>query len=142
MTFNLLTALPYVYRAVQEKEVVEEVIPRLKPYVIIARSLVQMVQNDADLWLKLEAIAHYVFPEGAAAPALPDMQWVQKALNAFGAKQTPPFHIPVDGISGEHTGDAIAIFQTASGLDVDRWFGTASYIEMLVWLKKNNVVIT
>lgn len=137
---NLIEALPYVYRAFQEKEAVEEVIPRLKPYGIIARSLVEMVQNDKDLWLKLEAIFHHIVPDGGM-PALPDMAWVQKALNAFGATQTPPFHIPVDGINGEHTGDAVAIFQRTVGIQEDRWFGLESYIEMVTWLKKNGITI-
>lgn len=138
---NLFDALPYLFRGLQEKQTIEEAIPRLKPYGIIARSLMQMVEQDKDLWLKLEAAFSHVFPDSGAAPALPNMVWVQNALNAFGAKQTPAFHIPVDGINGEHTNDAVKIFQRTVGIEVDGWFMLESYIEMITWLKKNGITI-
>lgn len=141
MSFDLFTALPYVYRGLQEKEAVEEVIPRLKPYGIIARSLVQMIQNDADLWAKIEAVVHYVFPE-TGAPVLPSASWVQQVLNAWLAKTYPKNKmIVVDGKYGTETQTLMEEFQRDAGIEDDGMFGLETYMAMIMWMKKNGVTV-
>lgn len=141
MSFDLFTALPYLYRGLQEKEAVEEVIPRLKPYGTIARSLIQMVQNDADLWVKIEAIAHYIFPE-TGAPVLPSAEWVQKVLNAWDTKKyNHPNILVIDGKYGSKTQEVMEAFQEDQGIHVDGMFGLETYMAMIMWMKKNGVSV-
>jgi len=44
-------------------------------------------------------------------------KWAQTALNILGTK------IPVDGVYGQGTKDAVTVFQTAHGLVADGWAG-------------------
>jgi peptidoglycan hydrolase-like protein with peptidoglycan-binding domain len=96
---------------------------------------------DTDTWLNPRALNLPTGPTGTpgtpGAPAVwagtppvqegstgPDVQWVQGRLNAWGD------HLTVDGLYGELTAAAVAIFQEALSVTVDKVVGPVTYTKL------------
>lgn len=101
------------YRALENREEIEYVAGRIQPYV-------DMVKADADLFPRITKLLAAIFPADPNAPRPTyDVKWVQRALNDCGAEP----QLAVDGRYGEHTRDAVSVFQRRHDLLVDGWLG-------------------
>ena len=79
------------------------------------QEIVKLWHDVSSLLQKLGLVSAAAVPMRATHPY--DVEWVQKTLNAQGAK------LQVDGIMGEQTVKAVKQFQQDHGLEPDGWIG-------------------
>lgn len=124
---NLITAGMRLYA---NRDEVQALVDRAKPWGAVAGALWGLAQSDSDLPGRVMALIKQIAPDlAAAAPPAYDAEWVQNSLNELG------WHLHVDGVIGDATTDAIKEFQTKYSLakvDGLAGFKTCSTLFILV----------
>jgi hypothetical protein len=124
MTLDFLKYAELAVKALGQRQNIEAIIAKAMPILTKAQPIVadvmkewpQLAPQVQEVWTKLfGALAQ---PANSGAPMDFSLKWLQDGLNKVGMGP-----IPVDGVMGEKTHDAIKKYQQASGQVADGWAG-------------------
>jgi hypothetical protein len=124
MTLDFLKYAEMAVKALGQRQNIEAIVAKGAPLIAKAQPVVAEIMKE---WPHLQPHVQEVWDKlfgGTARPADPtaptdfSLKWLQDGLNKVGMGP-----IPVDGVMGPQTHDAIKEYQQAHGLVPDGWAG-------------------
>jgi hypothetical protein len=124
MTLDFLKYAEMAVKALGQRQNIDAILAKVAPLVTKAQPVVAEIMKE---WPHLQPQVQEVWDKlfgGTAKPADPtvptyfSLKWLQDGLNKVGMGP-----IPIDGIMGPQTHDAVKKYQQARGLVADGWAG-------------------
>jgi hypothetical protein len=124
MTLDFLKYAELAVKALGQRQNIETIAAKVVPIVAKAQPIVAEIMKEwphlapqaQEVWTKL--FGGSASPVDPTAPTSFSLKWLQDGLNKVGMGP-----IPIDGVTGPQTHDAIKKYQEAHGLVADGWAG-------------------